>query len=133
MGSLKRALGYVLLLLVLAFGVFFSIQNTARAPLDLLIWQFPEQRVALWVLLAFAAGGITGLVVSIVALLRLKSRSLLLQRRLDKQTKELEQLRSSHLPVNNLHASTLHTSNIHTHDPRSTLTSSTSSRLKKGK
>lgn len=94
MGSLKRVLGYLLLLLVLAYGVFFSIQNTARAPLDVLVWQFPEQRVAWWIILAFAFGGVTGLALSTVALIQLKSQKMLLQRRLDKQTRELDQLRA---------------------------------------
>lgn len=96
-GSLKRWPGYLVLLLVLAFGVLFAIQNTTAVPLDLLLVQLHEQSVALWVLLAFAIGGIAGLLVSSVALVRLKSRMVLLQRRLEKQGRELDQLRTADL------------------------------------
>ena len=97
MGSIRRWLGYTVLLLVLAFGVLFAIQNTATVPLDLLLVRLPEQSIALWVLLAFALGGVAGLLVSSVALVRLKSRLLLLQRRLEKQGRELDHLRTTDL------------------------------------
>ena len=93
MRYLKRWLAYLLMALVVAFGVLFSVQNTALVPLDLLIIQLPEQRVALWVLLAFAIGGVTGMLISSSAILQLKSQSLLLQRKLDKHHKELTKLR----------------------------------------
>ena len=102
MGSIKRWIGYLLLLLVLAFGVFFSLQNTARAPLDLLIVQLPERPIAAWVLIAFAVGGVCGLLISSVTLVRMKSQVVMLRRRLDKQNKELAQLRTGDLRgVNN--------------------------------
>lgn len=90
----KRLLAFLLLVLVLAFGVLFTVQNTDKTPLDLLLVQLPEQRVSLWVLLAFALGGLAGLLISSAALIRLKSRNLLLQRRLDKHDKALLKLRS---------------------------------------
>ena len=94
---LRRLLVISLLIMVLAFGVLFSIQNTDKAALDLLIIQLPEQRVSFWVLLAFVVGGIAGLLVSSAAIVRLKSQSLLLQRRLDKRDKELSNLRTADL------------------------------------
>ena len=65
MRPLKRVFALLILISVAVFGVFFAIQNTDPAPLDLLIIQLPEQPVALWVLLAFAAGGIIGMVLSL--------------------------------------------------------------------
>ncbi len=97
MGSVKRWLGYGLLLLVLLFGVLFSIQNDGRVPLDLLIVQLPAQSIALWVLLAFAAGGLAGLLISSVALMRLKGQSARLRRRVNKQNQELDRLRTADL------------------------------------
>ncbi len=93
--SLQRLLVACLLVVVLAFGVLFSIQNTDKAALDLLIIQLPEQRVSLWVLLAFAVGGIVGLLVSSAAIIRLKSQTLLMQRKLDRRDKELASLRTA--------------------------------------
>ena len=89
MQFIKHLLVIILLLIVVAFGVLFSIQNNATAPLDLLLIQLPEQRVSLWVLLAFIVGGSVGVLMSGAAIVRLKSRVLLLQRKLDKYTKEL--------------------------------------------
>ena len=97
MNSLKRWLAYLALVVVLAFGMLFAVQNTQKAPLDLLLIQLPEQRVALWVLLAFAIGGVAGLMISSAAMIRLKSRTLLLQRKIDRQTKELDSLRTADL------------------------------------
>ena len=97
MRYLKRWLAYLLLLVVLAFGVLFSVQNTVAVPLDLLLFQLPEQRLALWVLLAFALGGVVGMLISTTAILQLKSQSLLLQRKLDKHQKELSRTRGTAL------------------------------------
>lgn len=88
MRLLKRVIIILLMLVVLAFGVLFSIQNTMLAPLDLLVIQLSEQRLSLWVLLAFAVGGICGMVISAAAIVRLKSRLLLLQRQLNKASKD---------------------------------------------
>jgi putative membrane protein len=108
---LKRWLAYLLLLLVLCFGVLFSVQNTQTAALDLLLIQLPEQRIAFWVLLAFALGGVVGILISAVAMLQLKSRSLLLERKLAKCEKELSHLRTadlrSALPANTKTKTTL--------------------------
>lgn len=97
MRFMRRLLAFLLILLVLIFGVLFSIQNTATAPLDLLLFQLPEQRVALWILLAFALGGVTGVLISTIAIVQLKSHSLLLQRKLDKSRKELSGSQSAEL------------------------------------
>lgn len=99
MRPMKRLLVLILLVCVLLFGVLFSIQNTDTVALDLLLIQLPEQRVALWVLLAFALGGIVGVLVSAVAILALKSQNLLLQRKLQKRQKELASLRTSEFSV----------------------------------
>lgn len=97
LGILSRWFGYLLLLLVLVFGIFFSLQNDTKVPLDLLILRLPEQSTALWILLAFAAGGVAGIVISGVALVKQRSRIGLLQRRLDKSQRELNQLRTADL------------------------------------
>ncbi len=100
MRQIKRLLVFVLLLCVLLFGVLFSVQNTETVTLDLLFVQLPMQRVALWVLLAFALGGVVGMVISVSAILSLKSRNLLLQRKLLKTQKELAALRAPDFDAN---------------------------------
>ena len=99
MNGLKRILLVILLLLVLILGILFSIQNSALISLDLLLVELPEQRLALWVLLAFAVGGVIGMLISAFAIIRLRSRLLFLQRKLDKHDKELAKLRTSDLSL----------------------------------
>ena len=70
---------------VLALGVFFAIQNTATVPLDLLVISLPERSIALWVLLAFGAGGIIGMLTSMGLVLRLRTTLLRVNRQLAKQ------------------------------------------------
>ena len=42
-------------------GGLFSLQNTEEIPLDLVVVQLPAQPVAIWVLVALAAGVVIGL------------------------------------------------------------------------
>ena len=91
---LKRLTVLALLLAVLVFGVFFSLQNTQPVALDLLFVQLPEQYLALWVLLAFALGGLLGVLVSSFALMQLRARQVGLRHKLDRREKELNKLRA---------------------------------------
>lgn len=95
MRLLKRVIAFLILAVVAMFGVLFTIQNTDTVPLDLLIFQLSEQRIALWVLLAFACGGIIGMLISAALILRLKSKNMLLQRKFTKSENELAALRTS--------------------------------------
>ena len=70
---------------VLLLGVSFGIQNTATVPLDLLVISLPEHSIALWVLLAFADGGIIGMLTSMGLVLRLRTALLRVNRQLAKQ------------------------------------------------
>lgn len=93
MQLLKRIFIVLLVLAVLIFGVLFSIQNDAKASLDILVIQLPEQKVALWVLLAFALGGLIGMAVSAMTIIKLRGQLLLLRRKQQKSEKELDRLR----------------------------------------
>ena len=55
--------GLTLLLAVgaVAAGGFFSLQNTQKIPLDLIVVQLPAQPIAIWILAALAAGVVIGL------------------------------------------------------------------------
>jgi uncharacterized integral membrane protein len=80
MNILKKLLYFTLALAMLALGALFAVQNTASVPLDLLVVYLPERSVALWVLLAFACGGVLGMLFSIGLVVRLRA-SLLKARR----------------------------------------------------
>lgn len=84
--QLVRNLAFVFIAVAMVvLGALFAVQNEARVPLDLLVVYLPERSVALWVLLAFAVGGITGLLTSLGIILRLRTRLMAANRRLAKQ------------------------------------------------
>lgn len=89
---IKRLLILAFLTAVMLFGLLFSFQNTTEVALDLLVLQLAPQRVALWLLLAFALGGLLGMAVTLLAVFRLKSEQLLLKRKLERCHKSLRQL-----------------------------------------
>lgn len=84
MNLLKNFLYFLLALAMLALGALFAVQNEARVPLDLLVVLLPERSVALWVLLAFAAGGVAGLLTSLGIVLRLRTSLAVANRKLNK-------------------------------------------------
>jgi uncharacterized integral membrane protein len=73
MNFLKNFFYFAVVLVMLGLGALFAVQNTASVPLDLLVVSLPERSVALWVLLAFAVGGVTGMLTSIGLVLRLRT------------------------------------------------------------
>lgn len=92
---IRRLLSALLLLLVLVFGLLFSLQNAQVVPLDLLAMQLRERPLAVWVLAAFALGGFAGLLASSVALVRLQASRYRLRRRLESCEKELTALKTT--------------------------------------
>jgi uncharacterized membrane protein YciS (DUF1049 family) len=72
-------------LAMLALGAMFAVQNEATVPLDLLVVYLPERSVALWVLLAFALGGVIGMLTSLGLVLRLRTALLAANRKLHKR------------------------------------------------
>jgi lipopolysaccharide assembly protein A len=91
---LRRLLITIILLLVLVFGLLFSLQNAATVPLDLLVAQLTARPLAVWLLIFFALGGLAGLVASSVALIRLQASRFRLRRRLESCERELSELKS---------------------------------------
>jgi uncharacterized integral membrane protein len=86
-----RLLVVILLLLVLAFGLLFALQNAVEVPVDLLVLQLSERPLATWLILSFALGGIAGQAAGSFALLRLQASRAQLKRRLDHCEKQLSQ------------------------------------------
>jgi len=91
---LKRLAVMLVLLLVLALGLLFSLQNAATIQVDLLLYQTTARPLAVWLLLAFVLGGVIGMVVGSVALVRVQAGRLRLRRQLDSCEKELAQLKT---------------------------------------
>jgi putative membrane protein len=96
---IQRILVVVLLLLVLIFGLLFSLQNSQSVPLDLLVLQLQARPIAVWLLATFAFGGVVGLLVGTTALLRVQASRYRLRRRLENCEKELSELKSTPIAV----------------------------------
>jgi len=94
---IRRALIALLLLVVLIFGLLFSLQNAQGVPLDLLALQLHERPLAVWLLAAFALGGFAGMLASSVALIRLQANRYRLRRRLEHCERELSELKGAAL------------------------------------
>jgi putative membrane protein len=92
---IRRILIALLLLLVLLFGLLFSLQNEQQVPLDLVALQLDERPVAVWLLAAFALGGVAGMLAGSVALLRLQANRYRLRRRLEHCERELSELKGT--------------------------------------
>lgn len=73
MKILRKLLYLIVFLIALVMGSLFVVQNAALAPLDLLVVQLSEQRVALWIVLSFGIGGLLGMLTSLGLVLRLRT------------------------------------------------------------
>lgn len=71
------------------------MQNEAVVPLNFLGIEFAEKKVALWVLVAFAMGGIVGMLTCFFRIAKLKADLVLLNRKHNKQEEELNKLRTA--------------------------------------
>ncbi len=91
MKLLRKLLTVLVLLAMVAVGVLFALQNKAPVPLDLLVYTFEPQSLALWVLCAFALGGVLGMLVSSALLLGLRAALASSRRQLEKARQQLSQ------------------------------------------
>tara|TARA_R110002049_G_scaffold72450_4_gene186837 strand:+ start:2957 stop:3268 length:312 start_codon:yes stop_codon:yes gene_type:complete len=84
MKLLAKFLTLLIVLAMLVIGVLFALQNKEPVPLDLLVYTFAPQSLALWVLCAFALGGLLGLLVSSLYLMRMRASLAVSKRELGK-------------------------------------------------
>jgi putative membrane protein len=90
----RKLLTVFIVLTMVCVGVLFALQNKAPVPLDVLVYTFEAQSLALWVLGAFALGGLLGMIVSSVILVRMRASLGSSKRQLDKVRAEVSTLRS---------------------------------------
>ncbi len=92
--KLLRKLVFILVVLaMLGVGILFALQNKAPVPLDLLVYTFEPRSLALWVLLAFALGGVLGMAASSFMIVRTRAALNARNRQLDRAREEVSKLR----------------------------------------
>jgi putative membrane protein len=95
MNLLRKLLTILVVLATVVVGVLFALQNTTLVPLDLLVYTFDPKSLALWVLAAFAAGGVLGMLTASGIILRLRTTLRMANKRTAKVMSELDTLRAS--------------------------------------
>jgi len=93
MNVLRKLLTILVVLATLAIGVLFSLQNKAAVPLDLLVYSFEPRSIAIWVLLAFALGGLLGMLVSSLIIMRTRASLVSCKRQLSRVREESSKAR----------------------------------------
>ncbi|MDA8961858.1 lipopolysaccharide assembly protein LapA domain-containing protein [Congregibacter sp.] len=93
MGFIRKLFALILAVAMAAVGVLFALQNAEPVPLDVLIMILPPRSLALWVLGALALGGLLGLLLSSIAVLRLRARLMSARRQLANSQVEMDKLR----------------------------------------
>ncbi len=95
MKVLGGILSIVVILAMVGVGMLFALQNTTPVSLDLLVYSFEPRSLALWVLCAFALGGIAGMLISSFITLRQRSALNSSRRQLARARGELQRLRAA--------------------------------------
>jgi putative membrane protein len=97
MKLLRKLITVLLVLAMASVGVLFALQNEMPVPLDVLVYTFEPRSLALWVLSAFALGGVLGMVLSSGILLRQRAGLARANRQLTKTRAEVDKLRTAGL------------------------------------
>lgn len=97
MKLLRNILTIALVLAAAAAGVLFALQNETPVPLDMLVYTFEPKSLALWILSSFAIGGIAGMVLSSLLMVRQRASLASANRKLTKARAEVDKLRTAGL------------------------------------
>ncbi|MFP8965135.1 lipopolysaccharide assembly protein LapA domain-containing protein [Pokkaliibacter sp. CJK22405] len=95
MRLLKGLLLGLATLVLLLIGIMFAIHNTQPVPLDFIVFSLPAFSVSFWLILSFFIGGVIGVSLSVLMLLRMKAKVLQLKRKLNQNNTELAKLKSA--------------------------------------
>ena len=80
--------------------MLFTSENTAQVALNLVFWQSNPASMSLWVILGFAAGGLLGLLLSMLLLTKLRASLHRAERRAQLFEKEIATLRANAIKSN---------------------------------
>ena len=95
MKLLRNLLTLALVIGAAAVGVLFALQNEVPVALDLLVYTFEPRSLALWVLSAFALGGLVGMLLSSFILVRQRAALGSVRRQLNRARAEVDKVRTA--------------------------------------
>ncbi|MEQ5837096.1 LapA family protein [Marinobacter sp. R17] len=88
----KVIIGLVVIFLILA-ALVFSLNNQVSVSLNFLFFETAAYGIAFWLILAFVAGGIIGMLLTSLAMIRTSVSKRHLQKKLAQTEKQLEKAR----------------------------------------
>lgn len=91
---LKLLLLLVLCLIILFAGIMFTVYNTQKVSIDLVLFQLPQASLSLWLIAFFVVGGVLGTILSTIVIVSLKTKLSLARRKIDAANKELDAYRN---------------------------------------
>lgn len=97
MKLLRNLLTLALVIGAAAVGVLFALQNETPVALDMLVYTFEPKSLSLWILVAFAIGGLVGMLLSSFMLVRQRASLGTARRQLTRARAEVEKLRTAGL------------------------------------
>ena len=97
MKLLRHLLTLALVIGAAAVGVLFALQNETPVAVDMLVYTFEPRSLALWVLSAFAIGGLVGMLLSSFILVRQRASLGSANRQLVRARAEVDKLRTAGL------------------------------------
>lgn len=97
MRLLKTIFVGILCLAMLLVGILFTIHNTQKVAIDLVVFQLPEASLSLWLMAFLGLGAIIGVVLSVFTVVLLRTRLGAARRRFTSAQKELDELRTASL------------------------------------
>lgn len=95
MKFLRFLLAVVVVIVTVGVGAMFATQNDTQVPLDLLVYTFAPKTLGLWILCAFALGGVLGMLASSMILLKMRLALGSSKRQLEKTQNEVSKLQDA--------------------------------------
>lgn len=94
---LKTLIVGILCLAMLLVGILFTIHNTQKVMIDLVVVQLPEASLSLWLMAFLGLGAALGVALSIFTVVVLRTRLGSVRRRFTTAQRELDELRTASL------------------------------------
>ncbi|PIE42885.1 MAG: hypothetical protein CSA50_08105 [Gammaproteobacteria bacterium] len=87
---LKRLILAALVLVVLVYGVMFSVNNNQAVVLDLWLIKLPPIWISFLIIGSFVAGGVLGVFISLFSIVKSDTQKRILKRKITKIEKDLQ-------------------------------------------